>query len=146
MIIGNGGQKSHLQRITAKNNLDNVIFVDHLDKFQLREHLSLIDAAYISFAKLKVLESNSPNKFFDALASGKLIILNMKGWLRDIVEKHRCGFYTDPDKPGELLNKLQPFLDDPSLLRHYQTNARQLAEKDFERGKLTAGLLKFIEN
>ncbi len=145
LIIGNGGQKSHLQRIADRNNLDNVIFVEHLDKFQLREHLSLIDAAYVSFAKLKVLESNSPNKFFDALASGKLIILNMSGWLREIVEKNKCGFYADPEAPGALLNQLQPFIHNRLLLAQYQRNARKLAENNFEREKLTIELLKFIE-
>jgi glycosyltransferase involved in cell wall biosynthesis len=145
LIIGNGAEKPHLESIANKNDLDNVIFVDHLDKYELKKHLTLIDAAYISFASFRVLESNSPNKFFDALAAGKMIILNIKGWLKENVENNHCGFYADPKIPDEFLEKLGSYIADRSLLKQCQQNARRLAESEFEMKKLTAGLLKFIE-
>ena len=146
IIIGNGSRKKIIKRISEEKQLSNVIFIDHLDKFELKRHLKLIDAAYISFDKLKVLESNSPNKFFDALASGKLILLNFSGWVRDYVEKYQCGFYADPNHPDELYKTLQPVITDPNILKIYQQNSHRLAEDKFDRKKLTSELIRFIES
>ncbi len=144
LIIGNGGRKKHLQTESEKRDLKNVVFIDHVNKYELREHLTLIDVAYISFASLKVLESNSPNKFFDSLASGKMIVLNISGWLREYIEEYQCGFYTDPQNPEDFYNKIKPFMIDRAKLLPWQNNARLLAERTFERNKLTGDLLKFI--
>lgn len=146
IVIGNGAEKSRLMEIQRTNKLDNVIFVDHVDKYELKKHLTLIDAAYVSFASLQVLESNSPNKFFDALAAGKMIILNIKGWLKESVEKNNCGFYADPENPEQFLEKLRSYRSDRSRLKQCQHNARMLAESEFEKTKLTTQLLKFIED
>jgi glycosyltransferase involved in cell wall biosynthesis len=146
MIIGSGNRKKRLEKTAENKFLKNIIFIDHLDKYDLRRYLSLIDAAYISFAKLKVLESNSPNKFFDALASGKFIILNFNGWIREYVEKYKCGLYAVPGNEEDLYKKLQPFIKDRRNLKIHQLNARHLAEEKFEYKKLTAELLRFIES
>lgn len=146
LVIGNGSRKVRLMNMTREKQLKNVIFIDHLNKFTLRKYLSLIDAAYISFAPLTILQTNSPNKFYDALASGKMIILNFEGWLKDLTEKYECGFYADPRNPAEFYDKLQAFIHDRGKLAQFQHNARRLAEDQFERGRLTRDLVRFIEN
>ena len=65
-------------------DLINVRFIKFQNKHNLKRLLNVTDAAYVSFANKPILETNSPNKFFDALASGKLIITNTKGWVKDI--------------------------------------------------------------
>jgi glycosyltransferase involved in cell wall biosynthesis len=93
-----------------------------------------------------VLETGSPNKFFDGLAAGKLIILNVGGWLADLVDKHRCGILCNANDPVDFLIKLKPFIDNPSLLMEYQANARQLAETAFSRKIIGSGFTEIILN
>lgn len=144
-IIGDGAMKKSLVCEAKKRDLLNVFFIDHVNKVELKKYLSVTHAAYISFARYPVLEHNSPNKFFDALASGKLVITNTGGWIRDLVEENKCGFYYDPDIPAECLKKLEPFLNGQRPLLEYQKNARKLAENRFERKNLTSKILDFIE-
>jgi glycosyltransferase involved in cell wall biosynthesis len=141
-IIGNGGQLTRLKYLVKHFALDNVQFLPFQNKYNLKRVLNVTDAAYVSFARKPILETNSPNKFFDALASGKMIITNTKGWVKDIVEEDNCGFYYDPDEPKEFVRSIIPYLESSALLRESQHSAREIAETKFA---MSAQIEKLIE-
>lgn len=130
-IMGEGGQAEKLIKRANDLHLQNVLFLPKANKIAVKEALSTAQAVYISFKDLPTLQTNSPNKFFDGLASGKLMIVNTKGWLKDLVTQHQCGFYAPPNAPAEALSNLLQFIENPHLLLEYQKNARKLAEKEF---------------
>jgi len=136
------GKGKELESLANKLKLDNLKFVGHLDKNGVKELLNITDAVYISFDSKPVLETTSPNKFFDAIASGKLCIVNSKGWIKELIEKERCGFYSDPNNPAEFFTKLSEFVTNRSKLLEHQQNSRKLAEKAFSKEAL---LPKFLE-
>jgi glycosyltransferase involved in cell wall biosynthesis len=136
-IVGEGKEEKILKRKVLDYQLSNLFFLPACDKFLIRDILNNSDAIYISFAQKKVLETTSPNKFFDGLAAGKLIITNIKGWIACLIEKNNCGFYANPETPEDFFNKIQPYLSDKNLLQQAQTNARQLAENEFDKKILT---------
>jgi glycosyltransferase involved in cell wall biosynthesis len=84
-----------------------------------------------------VLETGSPNKFFDGLAAGKLIIINFGGWIKNEIENHLCGVYVNPNQPADFTKKVIPFLSDKKLLENYQQASRKLAEKHYSRNLLS---------
>ncbi len=143
-IIGKGGQLKRLKYLVKHFGLTNVRFLPFQSKYNLRRVLNITDAAYVSFARKPILETNSPNKFFDALAAGKLIITNTGGWVKDIVEQDHCGFYYDPDHPQEFVRQLQPFVEQETLLRQYHQNARRVAETRFAKSAQVAKLIKVL--
>ncbi len=143
-IIGRGSQLPRLQYLVKHFGLSNVRFLPFQNKYNLKRVLNITDAAYVSFARKPVLETNSPNKFFDALAAGKLIITNTAGWVKDIVEEQKCGFYYDPDIPQDFVSRLQPFIEKQNLLNTYQQHARQVAETRFARSAQVARLIEVI--
>jgi glycosyltransferase involved in cell wall biosynthesis len=144
-ILGEGPMKKDLIKRKESEGLENVYFIDHQNKRDLKKYLSITDAAYISFANFSVFEMNSPNKFFDALASGKLIISNVNGWIRGLIETHSCGFYYHPEQPELLFRNLKSFLEDPGKLETYQKNARKLAVTHFNRKTLIRQLFDYLE-
>lgn len=144
-IIGSGSRRIMLENSALSRNLDNLYFVDHLNKHELKKYLSVTDAAFISFASYPILEHNSPNKFFDALASGKIIISNVNGWITDLITHYYCGFYEDPARPKKFVDLIKPFLEDNNKLHEYKLNARKLAESNFNKEYLISELLNFIE-
>lgn len=137
LIVGKGAELPRLQQLASNYALRNLRFLPHADKFALRDVLNVTDAVYISFAQVPVLETGSPNKFFDALALGKICLVNFHGWIRQLVEDRRCGIYVAPEKPATFYANIQPFLADPALKTTYQQNARQLAEEEFSRTRLS---------
>jgi len=105
-----------------------------------------MDFSYISFLKLPVLETNSPNKFFDSLSAGKVCLVNTKGWLKDLVEINECGFYADPENPETVINKLNDLILDKFEMNRLSKNARKLAEKEFDRSMLANKLVDILED
>lgn len=146
LIVGTGSELPRLRQLAAERTLTNVRFLGHVDKYTLREILNVTDAVYISFLPLPVLETNSPNKLFDALAAGKPCIMNLRGWHTDLLEQHRCGWYAHPDRPAEFWAKLRPFLLEPARLSAYGYRARQLAEAQFSRQELSRRFVALFGN
>jgi glycosyltransferase involved in cell wall biosynthesis len=135
-ICGDGAVRSTLVHTARVKGLSTISFIPHQQQEGVREILSITDAVFVSYKNLPVLETGSPNKFFDGLAAGKLIILNVGGWLAAEVKKYGCGIQVDADHPADVLVQLQPFLKDSATLIKYQEAARNLAETKYARSIL----------
>jgi len=145
IVVGEGGERERLRTQSKKRNLSNVDFLPFMNKEKIKKLLNITDAAYISFANKPVLETNSPNKFFDALASGKMVITNTKGWIRDLSEENKCGIYTNPENPGDFAEKIEPFISKKDILQQYQKNARKLGESQFAKDDQVEALVEVLE-
>ncbi len=137
LICGEGAELDKLQLIAKQKNLTNLSFIPAQNREGVREVINVTDAAFVSFRPLPVLETGSPNKYFDALAAGKLIVINFGGWIKDEIEKNNCGVYVNPDNPQEFVNKIQKFTVDRNLLFQFQTTSRNLAEERYSRKLLS---------
>jgi glycosyltransferase involved in cell wall biosynthesis len=144
LLAAAGSELERLKQEAAA--LKNLSFLPFGGKEQVREYLAVSDASYTSFGPQPILQTNSPNKLFDALAAGKLCIVNTGGWLKNLVEEQQCGFYAPADEPSVFIQKLLPYLQQPSLLEQAQANARQTAETMFSRSNVTAGIAELLEN
>lgn len=146
LIVGEGAERPRLEKRIKTESLNLVSLLPPRGKAELKELLEQSAAVYTSFLSRPVLETSSPNKFFDGLAAGKLCIVNTKGWLKELVEWHQCGFYADPLDPSSFIQSLNPFLQNPALLKEYQANARALALNQFSRKSLEKQFLNLVNN
>jgi glycosyltransferase involved in cell wall biosynthesis len=142
VVAGEGGELAFLLNKIDSLKLHNCTYLGSGNKEFVREILNQSDASFVSFQEAKVLETNSPNKFFDSLAAGKLVCVNTKGWLKDLVESHECGFYFSSTHAEEYISKITPFVNNKNLLSKYQNNARQLAISSFNKQEIGD---KFVE-
>ena len=139
------GEGLHFEKFKTKyENYSNCSFHKSKNTAFVKSILDNSDATYTSFLNHKSLEGNSPNKFFDSLASGKLSIVNTKGWLKEIVEKENCGFYHNPESPEEFLEKITPYLEDSQKLQTAKVNARKIAEEQFSIDVLTNKIIEIL--
>ncbi len=127
VIMGEGSELERLQ--LHYQPVANIQFLPFSNKELVRETMTNLEAIYISYKDLPVLETGCPNKFFDAIAAGKLIILNFGGWLAELIEEHEIGFRYDPHNPEELYERLQPYVESPELLERVKNNATALARE-----------------
>ncbi|MEQ9592318.1 MAG: glycosyltransferase family 4 protein [Cyclobacteriaceae bacterium] len=143
-ICGEGADFARLKVRTNRLALGNLTFLEFRDREGVRELLSVADAVFVCYKPFKILETGSPNKFFDGLAAGKLIVVNFGGWIKKEIEDHRCGINVDPHDAGDFVRKIRPFITDKMLLQNYQFNARTLAENKYSRNELSHAFCKFI--
>jgi glycosyltransferase involved in cell wall biosynthesis len=95
--------------------------------------MNVTEATFICYKNVPILETGSPNKFFDGLAAGKLIIVNFGGWIRQDIEEAQCGIYVDPMNPTDFVKKVSEFTSDSKKLKSYQESSRQLGERKYSR-------------
>lgn len=138
LLCGEGAMTNHLSTAAETLKLDNIRFIPFQSREGVREVMNVTDATFICYRPFPVLETGSPNKYFDGLAAGKMIIINFKGWIKDEIEQRKCGFAIDSRNPLEIVEKLKPFLADSTLQGILSVNSRKLAEEKYSREKLSA--------
>lgn len=143
-IMAEGAELARIKILAIEQGLTNLEFIPFQGKEGVRDELEQMDAVYISYRNVPVLQTGSPNKLFDGLAAGKQIVINFGGWIRDLVESNDCGFYANAEHPEELASKIMHFLQHPTLIERQQQNARKLAEDLYSRKKQMAHLAEVL--
>jgi glycosyltransferase involved in cell wall biosynthesis len=145
IICGDGGMSDNLKKSSDRLQLNNISFIGFQNREGVREIMNVTDAVFISYKPLPILETGSPNKYFDGLAAGKLIVINFGGWIKEEIEKNKCGISLDAKHPSEFVKRIASFLNDNAQLKSYQQSARHLAETNYSRSKLSEKFAATIE-
>jgi len=143
LIAGDGKSLSKLEALTA--GLPNVRLVGTLSKSEVPRITRTADILLVLFADKPILTTNSPNKFFDGLATGKPMIVNSDGWTRALVEQYDAGAYFPATDGVALADVIERLADNPDELARMGANARALAEAQFSRDVLAAKVLCVLE-
>jgi glycosyltransferase involved in cell wall biosynthesis len=143
ILGGDGARRDHLAERIAREELLNVTMMPFQNREGVRQTLARADAVFICYQNKPVLQTGSPNKYFDGLAAGKIVMVNVGGWMRDEVERENCGFFVDPARPSSLFERLAMLSEaDRQLMKE---NARALAVRKYNRAGLSekfAGLFR----
>ena len=142
LLCGEGALLDRLRESAKDQNLENLTFLGFQNRESVRQVMNVSDAVFVCYKNVPILETGSPNKFFDGLAAGKLIIINFGGWIRQEIEEARCGVFVDPLEPSNFVIKIMPFVHDKELLKKYQVAARELGERKYSRRKLSEDFVK----
>ncbi len=118
VIVGDGEERAHLQRITADLNLQQqVYFIGGVDKSLVPE--------YMAGADIFVLPSLSEGfgiVLLEAMASGLPIITTNVGGIPEVIDDNVNGFIVEPKNPSQLAQKLVKLLSEPELRSEIANN------------------------
>jgi glycosyltransferase involved in cell wall biosynthesis len=145
VALGDGGERPGLERRVRELGLENLLFLPPVAKEQLAGIVGAADVTLTIFAAYPVLETNSPNKFFDSLAAGKPVVVNLDGWLRRLVEENDAGVWVPAGDPSALAGRLAELADDDARVERMGRNARALAEREFSRDLMAERLARTLE-
>ena len=134
VIAGEGSLKPKLEKLTKVKKLKNVIFLGKINKYEVVELYRKAIACLVLFKNLPILSTNSPNKFFDALAAGRPIITDMGGWIGNLVENYKIGFSLENNNPQAIIEAVEKLTSmNKNQLEEIGENARKLAAEKFNR-------------
>jgi glycosyltransferase involved in cell wall biosynthesis len=140
VLMGNGKRRAELERSAPRN----VSFPGAAAGKDEVAGLAATSSACLTFFKdVPVLATNSPNKLFDTFAAGRPAIVNMDGWMRQLVEDNDAGFYVRD--AADLAQKLAWLRAHPEEVERMGRNGRALAEREFDRDLLAARVLDVLE-
>jgi glycosyltransferase involved in cell wall biosynthesis len=140
VLMGDGKRRAALEHEAPPN----VVFRSG-SKTEVAELAARSSACMTLFKDVPVLATNSPNKLFDTFAAGRPAVVNMDGWMRELVEQNEAGLYVRAGDARDLADKLAWLRDNPGEAARMGRNARALAERDFDRDELAARALAVLE-
>lgn len=147
VLIGQGADKNDLEKLAEEKQLNNVIFLDPVDKAKLAGLLNASDLGLQLLANVpSFYYGTSPNKFFDYLAAGLPVLTNYPGWVADIINESCCGVAVSPDDPKLFANTLIELSSDGSRLKTLGRAASKLAKSKFDRKQLSAKFAIWLES
>lgn len=118
LLIGQGKLKGELMERAQREELDNVIFHDPVNKSRLAGLMAETDVGMQILANVPAFYyGTSPNKFFDYIAAGVPVLNNYPGWLAEQIEEQRCGFAVRPDDPEAFADALEKAAADREELK-----------------------------
>lgn len=106
IMVGDGPQKNIIKNFIINEGIDSLILLELMPKKDL---VQLIQNALVSLVPLKgtpILDTSSPNKFFESLGAGIPIIQNTNGWMRDFLLENNVGVTIDPNDHGSLVDEI----------------------------------------
>jgi glycosyltransferase involved in cell wall biosynthesis len=140
VLMGDGKRRAELERSAPPN-------VSFLGPAASKDEVAALAArsgACLTFFKdVPVLATNSPNKLFDTFAAGRPAIVNMDGWMRQLVQDNDAGFYVRD--ASDLAQKLAWLRAHPEEVERMGRNGRALAEREFGRDLLAGRVLDVLE-
>jgi glycosyltransferase involved in cell wall biosynthesis len=146
VLIGDGHQRPLLEQQVEHLGLNNAQILPSVPKQELSVFYAAVDVCLVIFNNYPILEHNSANKFFDALAAGKPVLLNYSGWQRQILEEHQAGLGCRLCDLDEFIEKVLYLSSRRSDLSHTGRNARSLAETRFSRDSLALQALAILKS
>jgi glycosyltransferase involved in cell wall biosynthesis len=99
VLVGGGKEKTRLQSIAAKKDLNNVIFIDPIPKVQIQSMLHKFDVCFIGWRNEGLYQFGiGANKFWDYFYSSKPVLHAYSG-LGDPVKEYGAGLTVPAEKP-----------------------------------------------
>lgn len=144
VIAGQGSEMEKLQQLARP--LNNIEFKGLLNKDAVKKLLANSHVTYTSFGPQPILETNSPNKFFDSVAMGKVCVITTKGWICDLIQENEIGFYYSANNPSAFFRKLVTLAPSMQSYDEIAKRSRALAETKFSKTRLTAQVVSVLES
>lgn len=146
LIVGEGPEKEQiLAHARAIGVLGANFRID--DPVQKDDLPAILNAAtFCSSFVIDVPElfANSANKFFDALAASRPMLINHPGWQAEILSATGAGLQLSRDT-RLAADQLNQVLNDPRWLGEASAASRNLAEKEFDRNIIAKRVTSVIE-
>jgi len=144
VFIGDGPEKQNLIARSKELNSTNIEFRDPIPKSEIPTVLSEAD---ILLVPLKVqLTGAVPSKLYEAMASGKAIILVAESEAAEIVRNADCGLVISPGDVEALADSIRYLATSPFIRERMGENGRKIVIEKFDRKKIVAQFADFLKS
>lgn len=147
LVTGDGRQREAiLERARAAGVLERNFWLR--PSIPKRDVPSLLSASTLPvslFIDVPEMWHNSANKFFDALAAGRPIMINHEGWQADLLRSTGAGLVVPARDPAAAAALIRGFVSDEGRLQKARVAAAALADGEFSRDLLFEKLRTVLE-
>jgi glycosyltransferase involved in cell wall biosynthesis len=122
-VVGDGQILSKLILMKKNLNLDNLIILGSINKEALKIHLQSAMFCVLPLMDRPILDTSSPNKFYEALISGLPVLQTTNGWIARFLENNQCGLTFSENDLAPFISKIEALIDDDAAYSTLANNA-----------------------
>ncbi|WP_151757421.1 glycosyltransferase family 4 protein [Dictyobacter vulcani] len=141
VLLGDGAEKTTLMAEASRRQLTNIHFLQPLPHEAMPLALAASSICLAHTRKLPIFEDMLPMKMFEAMASGRPLLLALNGEAcRVAVQEARAGIYCEPENPEALATGIFYLYTHPDTMKQLSQNGRSYIQTHFDYDYLTARL------
>jgi len=144
LFVGEGAEKPKLVALAEDRRLPNITFVDHQPKAMMPLFLCAADACLVPLRRHKLFEGTIPSKIFEAMASGRPILLGVQGEAEKILTDAEAGIPVEPENPAALAKAILRLAGDPELGRELGESGADYVRDHFDRTVLAREMMDIL--
>ncbi len=145
VLVGTGADRARLEREAERRGLDHVLFAGPVDKEEVKQYWRLCDVALVLLKDAPIFRHVIPSKIFEAMATGRPIILGVRGESQELLQEAGAGIAVPPENPQALAEAIRKIMDDPALCQDMGAAGRRFVERKFDRERLASEMLRVLE-
>jgi colanic acid biosynthesis glycosyl transferase WcaI len=143
ILIGDGPEKSSLIDRAKKLDLNNITFIDPIEREKI-PHL-MRDAELAIIPLKKFIPGAVPSKLYEAMALELPILFIGVGEPADIVKSSNCGVVSDPDDIKSMFKGIDMIIKNKSIGKKMGANGRAEVEKNYNRKTILNNFVNFLK-
>ena len=145
VLIGDGMRKPFLKQKTLEMGLNNVRFIDPVNKEKVFEYIIVADAGCSALKKVDTFKTIYSNKTFDYMGCKVPILMAIDGISRKLVEEAGAGLYVEPENPEEMEKAVRWMMDHPDRAREMGERGYRYARENTDRTVLAGRYIKHLQ-
>jgi glycosyltransferase involved in cell wall biosynthesis len=145
VLVGTGAERTRLEGDARRRGLGNVLFVGPVDKEEVKRYWRLCDVALVLLKDASLFLHVIPSKMFEAMGTGRPIILGVRGESRELLQEAGAGIAISPENPQALAEAIMKMMDNSALCRDMGAAGRGFVEGKFDRRRLALEMLDVLE-
>jgi glycosyltransferase involved in cell wall biosynthesis len=142
-LMGDGPKKLTLVDLVKRERIQRVRFLDPRPHSEMPAILAAADVLVVPL--LRHIPGAVPSKLYEAMASGRPVVLIADGEAADMVRQHDAGICVTPGDLAGLVRALHALSSDAGLRSRLGANGRAAAVRFFDRGQIVAPFIDFLE-
>jgi glycosyltransferase involved in cell wall biosynthesis len=143
-LIGDGPEKPALVTEAGRRALGHVRFLDPLPRGDVPAAVASADIVLVPLRT--PIPGAVPSKLYEAMASGRPVVLVADGEAADIVRRCDAGLVVRPGDIAGLARALERLSRDPDLRASLGANGRRAAEREFNRQAIGDRFVELLES
>lgn len=133
VFLGDGVERSKLEKKVKASGLENVLFIDPVPSDQVMDYYSMADLLLVHLHDLPHRHAAVPSKLQGYMASGKPVLAGVRGATADLVEKANCGWIFEPDNAKSLADTVEKILSTSAdTIQQLGASGQRFALANFE--------------
>lgn len=142
VFVGDGPQKPDLVRRAQETGLESVTFIDPVPAAHVPALLAAADVVLVPLSAK--IPGAVPSKLYEAMASGRPVVVAAEGEAADIVQRHEAGIVVAPGDGQGLARVVRELKADPSRAKTMGENGRSAAIRYFDRSQIARDFIEYL--